>query len=157
MFNWRYCFTYNWFQNTFSLSEQEVQKPSELTHKCISYFSLPFVHKEGSLNFRYFPVRISVRNLHHICIHLTQPQISKKNIKKMLRFQKTNFCLAKIVMWPKFDKPLFQWNCSLNIGSKKENIYTYTFMKYSLEKNYSVLKMAAKTSFVTLYNDANLC
>ena len=46
------------------------------TLKCQSYFSLPFVHKGVHLDpfiFRYFPVGILVRNLHHICIHLKQP------------------------------------------------------------------------------------
>ena len=52
-----------------------------LNTKCISYFSLPFVHNGGGgvgplgpIHFYVFsPSGISVRNLHHICIHLKQP------------------------------------------------------------------------------------
>ena len=57
-----------------------------LTLKCLSYFSLPFVHKGGgggvhldSFIFEYFPVEISVGNLQHMCIHPKQP---KRTIKK---------------------------------------------------------------------------
>ena len=77
-----------------------------LTLKCLSYFSLPFVHKGGRVHldpfiFEYFPIGILVQNLHHMCIHPKQPYISKKNNQKMFRFKmvakKTNFRFAKTV------------------------------------------------------------
>ena len=55
-----------------------------LTLKCLSYFSFPFVHNGGPLGppFEYFPVGISARSLHHMCMHLRQPDVSKKNDQK---------------------------------------------------------------------------
>ena len=65
---------------------------------CLSYFSLLCVHKGGPLGptiFKYFPVGILVRNLHHIYIHLDQ----QKERSKMFRFKKavkkTNFFSQK--------------------------------------------------------------
>ena len=64
-----------------------------LTFNCLSYFSLPFVHGTGAgvhldpFIFEYFPVRISVRNLHHMCIHPKQVYISKRNDQQMFCFK----------------------------------------------------------------------
>ena len=47
-----------------------------LNLKCLSYFSLPFVHNGVQVEpppKKHFPLRISARNLHHTCIHLRQP------------------------------------------------------------------------------------
>ena len=55
---------------------------SQGSHVCLSYFSLPFVHKGVHLDpiiFKYFPVGILVRNLHHICIHLKKIINQQKN------------------------------------------------------------------------------
>ena len=44
------------------------------------------VHLDPAI-LKYFTVQISVRNLHHTCIHLKQQQISIKTIQKMFRFK----------------------------------------------------------------------
>ena len=54
-------------------------------------FPKPFVHKGGHLDstiFKYFPVGISVRNLHYIWIHLVKTTlIQQKEPSKMFRFK----------------------------------------------------------------------
>ena len=72
-----------------------------LTLKYLSYFSLPFVHKGVQVDplIEYFSVGISVRNLHHMCMHLKRPYISKKNDQKCFvlnwRQKKQIFVLRK--------------------------------------------------------------
>ena len=63
------------FRPVMSLMLEASTDPGYVTLKCLSYFSLPFVHKRVHLDpiFRYFPSGILVRNLPHICIHLKQP------------------------------------------------------------------------------------
>ena len=51
-----------------------------------------------------------------------------------------NFCFAKIVMWPKFEKPLSQWNW-LKVG---EHEYIHIFEIKFEKKNYSVKKWQPK-------------
>ena len=71
--------------------------------------------------FKYFPVRISVRNLHHIRIHLEQPLISKKNIQKCSVSKwrpKNDFSFRENSHVIKIWKPLFQKNFSMKFGSK---------------------------------------
>ena len=93
------------------------------------------VHLEPFI-FEYFSVGISVRNLHHMFIHLKQPISAKRTIKN--GGQKTNLCFTKIVMWPKFENPLFQRNFSIKFGSWLKNMNAFIFIKF--EKYYLVSK-----------------
>ena len=61
--------------------------PLSLTLECIIYVILSFLHNLGRdpldpFIFKYFPVGISVRNLHHIFIHIKQPQTNQNHSKK---------------------------------------------------------------------------
>ena len=69
--------------------------------------------------------------------------------------QKPIFCFVKIVAWPKFEKHFptdFSPKSWLKVG---EDEYIYIF-EIKFQKIY-YLKMAAKTGFVTLRNNVNLC
>ena len=94
------------------------------------------------LSFEYFPEGISVQNLYHMCIYPKQAYISKKNNQKMLfqnGGQKKNFRFAIKVTWPKFEKPLSQWNFSIKFGFKLKNMNrpTFTlFFEIKFEQNY---------------------
>ena len=106
----------------------------QLTLKSLSYFSLPFVHKGVHLDpfiFEYFSVGISVRNLHHMLVHLKQPS-AKRTIKKTFCYKmaaKTNYRFTQKVTWQKFEKQLSWKNFSIKFGSKLENINTFIFLK----------------------------
>ena len=123
-----------------------------LTFKCLSYFSFPFVDKgEGvHLNpfiFEYFPVRISVRNLHSVCIHPKQSYISNQKNQKLFVSKwrpKTNCRFAKKSrdqnLKNHFPKGIFQ--------KKKKHEYIYIFeIKFEKKIILCFAKMAAKTSF----------
>ena len=107
-----------------------------LTLKCISYFSLPFVHNGGPLGPIQFQV-FSRRNFGtKLAPYLYTPKATtnqqkehSKNVAFQNGGQKTNFRFAKIVTWPKFEKPLSQWNFPMKFGSKYENMKTFTFLK----------------------------
>ena len=124
-----------------------------VTFTCLSYFSLPFMHHNGVVHLdpilgKYFPMRISIQNLHDICIQLRQTLTSKQHQKHLL-FQNggqyTNIQFAKTVTWSKFEKTVSQKNFSMQIWFKTgeyEQIY--------------ISEMAAKT-ISHIPNYANFC
>ena len=52
--------------------------------------------------------------------------------------KKQIFCFVKIVTWPKFEKPLSQWNFSMKFGSKYAEHEYIRIFEIKFEKNYSV-------------------
>ena len=59
----------NWLYEFYLAYPSHDQLFNLYTLKCLSYFSLPFVHKGVHLD----PTILSTFHLHHICIHPKQP------------------------------------------------------------------------------------
>ena len=151
-----------WHDLTQVLSTAENSNHLTLSLKCLSYCSLPFVHKGVHLDptiFKYFSVGILVRNLHHICIHLKQLYISKKNIKKycVSKWQpKNKFSFCKNSHVTKIWKNTFPMEFSNEIWLKVgEHEYIYICeIKFEID---ILFRNGGQNKFVTLRNNANLC
>ena len=144
-----------------------VQYP--LTLKCLSFFSLPFVHKGGPLGpphlFEYFPVGISVRNFHHMCMHLRHldNHISarkKKGHQKLFLFKmaaeiRIFVSRFKKVKWPKFKKKnSFPKEFFNETWLKVEEHECICISEIQFEKKIFCFKMA---DIERLRNNAYLC
>ena len=100
----------------------------------------------NATNFKYFPVGISVRNLHHICIHLREPKIRKKKSKKVPSNEylfRENSHVTKIWKIP-FPKNFFNKNW-LKVG---EHEYIY-IPEIKFGKNCSVYKIWRPKQFLS--------
>ena len=130
LYDIHYTNNYIYFVHT-----QSVLSRVKLTLKCLSYFSLRLCTRGVHLDpfiLEYFPIEISLRNLHHKCIHPKQPYISKKKDKKCYVAKwrpKNDFSLCQKGTWPKFEKTLSQRNFSIKFSSKLKNMNTFTFLK----------------------------
>ena len=88
-------------------------------------------------------------------------QFWKKKIQNVVPFQNggqiTDFYFASFWFWPKFEKPLSQKEFFNEIWLKVgEHEYIY-ITEITFEKKLFRFKMAAKTIFLILHNNANLC
>ena len=111
-----------------------------LTLKCLSYFSLRLCTRGSTWTrlFEYLPVGTSVRNLHHMCMHLRQPWISKKNGQKSSfqnGGQKKRIFVLRRKSCDQNLKNYFPKGILTKFVSKLlKNINTFTFLIKSLKK-----------------------
>ena len=112
----------------------------------------------------HFPSRILQWNLNHVCMDykkITILQKKKKKMKILYRFKNggpiTDFNFVSFWFWPKsekkhFSKGIFQWNLA-------QSRRTWIHLHYwnNICKKLFRFKMTAKTIFLILRNNANLC
>ena len=108
-----------------------------LTLKCLSYFSLPLVHKEGGSTWTHSFLSTFLKEFRYetcaTCVYTQIDHISaKRKIKQCFVSKwlpKNELSFREKSHLTKFVKPLFQGNFVRKFGSKLKNTYTFTFFK----------------------------